>query len=58
MSYYRLCGYCGAALDPDEKCDCPQKENASFVSEKTDIINSRILKTNMNSISYADIKAG
>ena len=25
MSYYRICPYCGAALDPGEKCDCGQK---------------------------------
>ncbi len=22
MSYYRICPYCGAALDPGEKCGC------------------------------------
>ena len=23
MSYYKTCPYCGAHLDPGEKCDCP-----------------------------------
>lgn len=22
MAYYRSCEYCGAALDPGERCDC------------------------------------
>ena len=22
MAYYRKCNYCGANLDPNEKCDC------------------------------------
>lgn len=22
MAYYRKCTFCGANLDPDEKCDC------------------------------------
>lgn len=22
MPYYRVCSFCGAHLDPDEKCDC------------------------------------
>ncbi len=22
MSYYRVCPYCGANLDPGERCDC------------------------------------
>jgi len=22
MSFYRICEYCGVALDPGEKCDC------------------------------------
>lgn len=28
MSYYKICPYCGAALDPGEKCDC-RKEKAA-----------------------------
>lgn len=27
MSKYRECEYCGAALDPGEKCDCQKKED-------------------------------
>lgn len=24
---YRTCPYCGANLDPDEKCDCREEED-------------------------------
>lgn len=26
MSFYKVCPYCGANLDPGEKCDCQDKE--------------------------------
>lgn len=26
MTYYRVCPFCGAHLDPDEKCDCRRGE--------------------------------
>lgn len=26
MAQYRTCPYCGASLDPGEKCDCQDKE--------------------------------
>lgn len=26
MSYYRECPYCGASLDPGERCDCRDEE--------------------------------
>lgn len=26
MSYYRTCPYCGANLDPGERCDCRARE--------------------------------
>lgn len=25
-TYYRICEYCGSTLDPEEVCDCDQKE--------------------------------
>ena len=25
MAQYRTCPYCGASLDPGEKCDCQEK---------------------------------
>lgn len=28
MTYYRKCPDCGAYLDPDERCDCQDKETA------------------------------
>lgn len=27
MSYYRVCPYCQAHLDPGERCDCRREEN-------------------------------
>lgn len=29
MAYYRICPYCGCNLDPDEKCDCREREEES-----------------------------
>jgi len=29
MSYYRTCPYCGANLDPGERCDCRDNEKAA-----------------------------
>ena len=26
MPYYRTCPYCGANLDPGERCDCQDKQ--------------------------------
>lgn len=26
MAYYRICPDCGAALDPDERCDCQDEK--------------------------------
>lgn len=31
MSYYRVCPICGASLDPGERCDCQDKEEAAPV---------------------------
>ena len=28
MAYYHECPYCGANLDPDERCDCREKAPA------------------------------
>ena len=54
MSYYRICPYCGAALDPGEKCDCGQKETARSAATETDGIKKKI---DINIIAYADKKA-
>lgn len=29
MPYYRKCPLCGSALDPGERCDCQDKEEAA-----------------------------
>lgn len=40
MAYYKRCPFCGAALDPGEKCDCgeeretPNKTVARFLGEE------------------------
>ena len=36
MSYYKICPYCGAALDPGERCDCGQNETARSAATETD----------------------
>lgn len=33
MAYYHTCSYCGANLDPGEKCDC-SKNNKNIKEEK------------------------
>ena len=29
MPYYRTCPLCGSSLDPGERCDCQDKEEAA-----------------------------
>lgn len=29
MSYYRTCPYCGAHLDPGERCDCREGQSGA-----------------------------
>ena len=29
MAYYRTCSYCGAALDPGERCECRAEKERS-----------------------------
>ena len=28
---YRICPYCGANLDPQEKCECEEQENSKQI---------------------------
>lgn len=30
MAYYRVCPHCGGHLDPDEKCDCQNKQDKQY----------------------------
>jgi hypothetical protein len=30
MAYYHICPDCGAALDPDERCDCQDRKPAAY----------------------------
>ena len=32
MAYYNTCPFCGAHLDPDEKCDCKEREEKNLKS--------------------------
>lgn len=45
-TYFHLCPYCGAALDPGERCDCrdppkessicwPEREHTPIIKERT-----------------------
>lgn len=27
MAFYNVCPYCGANLDPGERCDCKEQQN-------------------------------
>ena len=54
MSYYRICPYCGAALDPGEKCDCGQKETARSAATETDGMRKTFA---IDILAYADKKA-
>ena len=36
MASYRTCPHCGANLDPDEKCECQEKEK--YMEEKRGFI--------------------
>lgn len=35
MSYYKICPYCGAALDPGERCDCKKEKAARPAGTET-----------------------
>ena len=52
MAYFKTCPYCGASLDPDEKCDC-EKESLFIARESlTDYLgcHKKITITNMVNI--------
>ena len=36
MSYYRKCPFCGADLDPCERCDCLDEKDAAASATNTD----------------------
>ena len=36
VAFYRVCSYCGSALDPGERCDCQDKEKAAPVLQHRD----------------------
>lgn len=55
MSYYRICPYCGAALDPGEKCDCGQKNRPPCRAETDGL--TELGNIPIHIISYDDKKA-
>ena len=36
-TYYHTCPYCGANLDPNEKCDCQQHDEVTEKSEESEV---------------------
>ncbi len=36
MPYYKTCRLCGATLDPGERCDCQDKEEAPSATNTED----------------------
>ena len=36
LGMFRTCPYCGSNLDPGEKCDCQEKENAASRGANTE----------------------
>lgn len=37
MAYFKECPYCGAALDPGERCDCMKGESDGEESRKVQL---------------------
>lgn len=35
MNYYHTCSYCGANLDPGEKCDCNKNKEVMLYEDDT-----------------------
>ena len=54
MSYYKICPYCGAALDPGERCDCRKEKAARPAGTETNGTNG-LTKPTINIIAY-DVK--
>ena len=34
MAFYNVCPFCGAHLDPGERCDCKEQQNEQQTAEK------------------------
>lgn len=43
MPYYNVCPYCGAHLDPGERCTC-REERAAIVPDKLEAVKIRGVK--------------
>lgn len=48
---YRICPYCGAALDPCEICDCQSKEEAAPAATNNEDGKAEKMPTQHNSAS-------
>ncbi len=44
MAYYKTCSYCGANLDPGEKCDCQEREASPAEGEFVSLSEREIKK--------------
>lgn len=44
MSYYNVCPYCGAHLDPGERCTCREERAAAIVPDKLETVKIRGVK--------------
>jgi hypothetical protein len=53
--YYHTCKYCGATLDPCEKCDCQKTD--SQLSIDTSIHNKQ-MEVSGNNDNYQKVKGG
>ena len=43
-TYYHTCKYCGASLDPGEKCDCMKEQDSSVNDTKATDSDQQITK--------------
>ena len=41
MSYFRTCSYCGANLDPGERCDCREERPSPSKSQTFGILEKK-----------------
>lgn len=54
MANYKTCAYCGASLDPGEKCDCREKER--HLEEKRGFITTLKLCMIRAEVGVIDLK--
>lgn len=61
MSYYRTCPDCGAALDPEERCDCREgteikpRENRETAADAANIDGGKVESDLQNRFSASSL---